>query len=109
MAVIDQCRSMIDQTLARTVEGLDSCCSSVFFGTNRMFRCCTAVQIASASFVSRACMLVGLNRSSLSYQPRGPDDSIMRQRLRELAVCSSNLHRGDQFFVDPQRMLVAAR
>jgi len=29
--------------------------------------------------------------------------------LRELAVCSSNLHRGDQFFVDPQRMLVAAR
>jgi hypothetical protein len=69
MAVIDQCRSMIDQTLARTVEGLDSCCSSVFFGTNRMFRCCTAVQIASASFVSRACMLVGLNRSSLSYQP----------------------------------------
>jgi hypothetical protein len=54
-------------------------------------------------------MLVGLNRSSLSYQPRGPDDSIMRQRLRELAVCSSNLHRGDQFFVDPQRMLVAAR
>ena len=31
-----------------------SCCSSVFFGTNRMFRCCTVVQIASASsFLSR--------------------------------------------------------
>jgi hypothetical protein len=29
-----------------------SCCSRVFFGTNRMFRCCTAVQIASASLLS---------------------------------------------------------
>ena len=34
----------------------------------------------------RACRLVGLNRSSLSYQPRRPDDSIVRQRLRELAA-----------------------
>jgi putative transposase len=33
----------------------------------------------------RACRLVGLNRSSLSYQPRRPDDSKVRQRLRELA------------------------
>jgi hypothetical protein len=29
-----------------------SCCSSVFFGTNRMFRCCIAMQMASASLVS---------------------------------------------------------
>jgi len=34
----------------------------------------------------RACRLVGLNRSSLSYQPRRPDDSMVRQRLRELAA-----------------------
>jgi putative transposase len=33
----------------------------------------------------RACRLVGLNRSSLSYQPRRPDDTPVRQRLRELA------------------------
>ncbi len=32
----------------------------------------------------RACRLVGLNRSSLSYQR--PDDSRLRQRLRELAA-----------------------
>jgi putative transposase len=34
----------------------------------------------------RACRLVGLNRSSLSYQPSRPDDSMVRQRLRELAA-----------------------
>jgi hypothetical protein len=28
---------------------------------------------------------MGLNRSSLSYQPRRLDDSMVRQRLRELA------------------------
>lgn len=33
----------------------------------------------------RACRLVGLNRSSLSYQPRRPDDTAVRQRLRELS------------------------
>jgi putative transposase len=33
----------------------------------------------------RACRLVGLNRSSLGYQPRRPDDTLVRQRLRELA------------------------
>jgi putative transposase len=33
----------------------------------------------------RACGLVGLNRSSLSYQSRRPDDKSVRQRLRELA------------------------
>ncbi len=32
-----------------------SCCSRVFFATNRMFRCCTAVQIASASLLSFFC------------------------------------------------------
>jgi len=34
----------------------------------------------------RACRLVGLNRSSLGYQPRRPDDSLLRQRLRQLAA-----------------------
>jgi putative transposase len=34
----------------------------------------------------RACRLVGLNRSSLGYQPRRPDDATVRQRLRELAA-----------------------
>ena len=34
----------------------------------------------------RACRLVGLNRSSVNYQPRRPDDSLLRQRLRELAA-----------------------
>ncbi len=34
----------------------------------------------------RACRLVGLNRSSLNYRPRRPDDSLLRQRLRELAA-----------------------
>ena len=34
----------------------------------------------------RACRLVGLNRSSMSYRPRRPDDSLLRQRLRELAA-----------------------
>jgi putative transposase len=34
----------------------------------------------------RACRLVGLNRSSMNYLPRRPDDSILRQRLRELAA-----------------------
>jgi putative transposase len=34
----------------------------------------------------RACRLVGLNRSSINYRPRRPDDSLLRQRLRELAA-----------------------
>jgi putative transposase len=34
----------------------------------------------------RACRLVGLNRSSMNYRPRRPDDSRLRQRLRELAA-----------------------
>ena len=34
----------------------------------------------------RACRLVGLNRSSLNYQSRRPDDSTVRWRLRELAA-----------------------
>ncbi len=34
----------------------------------------------------RACRLVGLNRSSMHYLPRRPDDSLLRQRLRELAA-----------------------
>ncbi len=34
----------------------------------------------------RACRLVGLNRSSLSYRARRPDDSTVRERLRELAA-----------------------
>lgn len=34
----------------------------------------------------RACRLVGLNRSSLNYRPRRPDDALLRQRLRELAA-----------------------
>jgi len=34
----------------------------------------------------RACRLVGLNRSSMSYRPRRPDDSMLRQRLRVLAA-----------------------
>jgi putative transposase len=34
----------------------------------------------------RACRLVGLNRSSLNYQSKRPDDSPVRQRLRELAA-----------------------
>ena len=34
----------------------------------------------------RACRLVGLNRSSMNYRPRRPDDSMLRQRLRELAA-----------------------
>jgi len=34
----------------------------------------------------RACRLVGLNRSSLNYQSQRPDDSTVRQRLRELAA-----------------------
>jgi putative transposase len=33
----------------------------------------------------RACRLVGLNRSSLNYRRRRPDDSSIRERLRELA------------------------
>jgi putative transposase len=33
----------------------------------------------------RACRLVGLNRSSLSYGSRRPDDTSLCQRLRELA------------------------
>jgi putative transposase len=34
----------------------------------------------------RACRLVGLNRSSLHYQSKRPDDSTVRQRLREVAA-----------------------
>ena len=34
----------------------------------------------------RACRLVGLNRSSLTYRPRRLDDSAVRERLRELAA-----------------------
>jgi putative transposase len=34
----------------------------------------------------RACRLVGLNRSSLNYQSKRPDDSTVRQRLREVAA-----------------------
>ena len=34
----------------------------------------------------RACRLVGLNRSTLNYQSKRPDDSTVRQRLRELAA-----------------------
>jgi len=34
----------------------------------------------------RACRLVGFNRSSMNYRPRRPDDSMLRQRLRELAA-----------------------
>ena len=34
----------------------------------------------------RACRLVGLNRSSLNYQAKRPEDSTVRQRLRELAA-----------------------
>jgi putative transposase len=34
----------------------------------------------------RACRLVGLNRSSLNYRSKRPDDSTVRQRLRELAA-----------------------
>ena len=34
----------------------------------------------------RACRLVGLNRSSMNYRPRRPDDAMLRQRLRELAA-----------------------
>ena len=33
-----------------------------------------------------ACELVGLDRSTLRYQCRRPDDSALRQRLRELAA-----------------------
>jgi putative transposase len=33
-----------------------------------------------------ACRLVELNRSSLNYQSKRPDDSTVRQRLRELAA-----------------------
>ena len=34
----------------------------------------------------RACELVGLDRSILRYRCRRPDDSALRQRLRELAA-----------------------
>jgi putative transposase len=34
----------------------------------------------------RVCRLVGLNRSSLNYRPKRPDDSGRRERLRELAA-----------------------
>ena len=34
----------------------------------------------------RACRLVGIDRSTLRYQRKRPDDSALRQRLRELAA-----------------------
>jgi len=34
----------------------------------------------------RACRLAGLDRSTLRYQRKRPDDSALRQRLRELAA-----------------------
>jgi putative transposase len=34
----------------------------------------------------RACRLVGLNRASMNYRSRRPNDSMLRQRLRELAA-----------------------
>ena len=34
----------------------------------------------------RACELVGLDRATLRYRCRRPDDSALRQRLRELAA-----------------------
>lgn len=34
----------------------------------------------------RACRLAGLSRSSLNYRPRRPDDSAVRERLRESAA-----------------------
>jgi putative transposase len=34
----------------------------------------------------RACRLVGLNRSTLNYQARRPDDTAVRERLRQLAA-----------------------
>jgi len=33
-----------------------------------------------------ACRLVGMDRSTLRYQGQRPDDSTLRQRLRELAA-----------------------
>jgi putative transposase len=35
---------------------------------------------------ARACRLVGLNRSSMNYKIRRPDDSALRKRLHELAA-----------------------
>jgi hypothetical protein len=47
---------MIDQPLARVAQSAwMSCCPSVLFGTDRMFRCCMAVQVTSASLVSFFC------------------------------------------------------
>jgi putative transposase len=34
----------------------------------------------------RACRLLGMSRSSCRYQPRRPEEEVLRQRLRELAV-----------------------
>ena len=34
----------------------------------------------------RACELVGLDRATVRYRCRRPDDSALRQRLRELAA-----------------------
>jgi putative transposase len=33
----------------------------------------------------KSCLLVGLNRAPLAYQPKTPDDGLLRKRLRELA------------------------
>jgi hypothetical protein len=34
----------------------------------------------------RACRLLGFSRSSLNYRPQRPDDTAVRERLRELAM-----------------------
>ena len=34
----------------------------------------------------RACSIIGMSRRVLRYQHRRPDDSAIRQRLRELAM-----------------------
>ena len=36
--------------------------------------------------IRRVCCLVGLGRSTWQYRPHRPDDSALRQRLRELAA-----------------------
>ena len=35
--------------------------------------------------VRRACRVIGLQRASFAYETRGRDDTVLRQRLRELA------------------------
>jgi hypothetical protein len=43
---------MINQPLPRALERLDIVLFESLSGMNRMFRCCTAMQIASASLLS---------------------------------------------------------